>query len=314
MPAPLPFIAPPDTPDAELWLQALQQAMPAETVVPFAALDTAARRDCRFAIVANPRTEDLRALPRLEWVHSVWAGVERLLNDFEGTPLKIVRLVDPQLAQTMAEAVLAWTLYLHRDMPAYARQQREHRWQPRPAVRPQDRTVGLLGLGALGEAAAQRLVAAGFAVQGWSRTPKTLAGVASHTGEDGLATMLPQVDILVALLPLTAQTRGLLNTATLGRLRPGAALINFARGAILDDDALRDALDRGALSHAVLDVFSTEPLPPGSWHWTHPDVTVLPHISAPTDRQTASVHVARHVAHYRQTGEIPPWVDRNRGY
>jgi len=310
----LPFVAPPDAPFQTEWVAALQAAMPGETVVPFADMDEAARQACTVAIVANPRPEDLRLLPNLQWVHSVWAGVERMLADLKDTDLKIVRLVDPQLATTMAEAVLAWTLYLHRDMPRYAAQQREQRWQPLDYVRPQSKTVSLLGLGALGEAAAQRLLATGFKVQGWSRTLRALDGVACFARDEGLAQMLAGTDILVCLLPLTPETRGLLNDATLGQLKRSASLINFARGAVVDDEALKCALDRGAISHAVLDVFTTEPLPAESWHWAHAAVTVLPHVSAPTDRQTASGIVAGNIAAYRRDGTIPAYVDRKRGY
>ena len=313
----LPFIAPPDSPFAAEWIAALQAAMPDERVVPLAALDEVERQACTVAVVANPRPQDLRRLPRLQWVQSVWAGVERMLADLgqlgDGD-LKIVRLVDPQLADTMAEAVLAWTLYLHRDMPRYASQQRERLWRPLDYARPQEKTVGLLGLGALGEAAAGRLAAAGFNVHGWSRTLRDMAGVTCHAGDDGLAEMLASTDILVCLLPLTAQTRGLLNDSTLGRLGPRSSLINFSRGALVDDAALKRALDHGALRHAVLDVFATEPLPADSWHWAHPAVTVLPHISAPTDRQTAARIVAANIAAYRRHDVIPAHVDRGRGY
>lgn len=310
----LPFIAARDDGFAAEWIAALQAAMPGETVMPLALLDDAERASCTVAVVANPQPQDLRSLPQLRWVHSVWAGVERLLADLGDTGLKIVRLVDPQLADTMAEAVLAWTLYLHRDMPRYLSQQRERSWRPHAYIRPQDKTVGLLGLGALGEAAARRLVMAGFDVHGWSRTPRTLAGVTCHAGDKGLAQMLARTDILVCLLPLTAQTQGLLNDVTFGRLTRPAALINFARGAVVDDEALRRALDHGRLSHAVLDVFATEPLPADSWHWSHPAVTVLPHISAPTHRTTAAAIVAANVAAYRRDGVIPAHVDRSRGY
>lgn len=310
----LPFVAPPDAPFEAEWLAALQAAMPDETVLPLRALDEAARAVCGVAVVANPRPEDLRLLPRLQWVQSLWAGVERLVADCGGTGPKIVRLVDPQLARTMAEAVLAWTLYLHRDMPRYAAQQRERLWRPLDHVPAQRKTVGLLGLGALGEAAARPLVAAGFQVRGWSRTPRQLPGVRCHHGDAGLAEMLADSDILVCLLPLTAQTRGLLDDAAFDRLGRPAALINFARGAIVDDAALRRALDGGLLSHAVLDVFATEPLPADSWHWSHPAVTVLPHVSAPTDRETAAAIVARNIAAYRRDGSMPAWVDIDRGY
>jgi len=310
----LPFVADPAYPFVDAWVAALQAAMPDETVVPFAALDAAARAACTVAVVANPRPEDLCGLPRLQWVHSVWAGVERLVAELGDTGLPIVRLVDPQLAQTMAEAVLAWTLYLHRDMPRYAQQQRARLWRPLDYVRPQDRRVGLLGLGALGAAAAWRLREAGFVVHGWSRTPRAIDGVQCHAGAAGLAAMLPRTDLLVCLLPLTPQTHALLDDAILGLLPREAALINFARGAIVDDAALRRALDRGALRHAVLDVFATEPLPADSWHWSHPAVTVLPHVSAPTDRATASRIVAANIAAFRRDGAVPARVDPARGY
>ena len=310
----LPFIAATDAAAEAAWVAALQAAMPGEQVVPLAQLDAAARAACTVAIVANPRPQDLRSLPRLRWVHSVWAGVERLLAELGDTDLTIVRLIDPQLADTMAEAVLAWTLFLHRDMPRYASQQRARQWRPLDYVRPQDKTVALLGLGALGEAAARRLVAAGFRVQGWSRSPRSLPGLHCEAGDAGLAPTLAGADIVVCLLPLTAPTRGLLNDAAFSQLTRPAALINFARGAVVDDAALRRALDGGRLSHAVLDVFATEPLPADSWHWTHPAVTVLPHVSAPTNRTTAAAIVAAHVAAYRRDGSLPPSVDRSRGY
>src|SRR5574343_32632 len=131
----LPFIAPPGDPSAPDWLAALQAAMPEERVVALEALDDADCAGCEVAVVANPRPQDLRRLPRLRWVHSLWAGVERLLAELPEPAPAVVRLTDPRLAQTMAEAVLAWTLYLHRDMPRYARQQAARRWQPHPLPR-----------------------------------------------------------------------------------------------------------------------------------------------------------------------------------
>lgn len=291
--------------------------MPGETVLTLDQLnqlDASQRAACELAIVANPRPEDLRALPRLKWVHSVWAGVEGLMADLSNTDLKVVRLVDPQLARTMAEAVLAWTLYLHRDMPRYARQQAARQWFAHEYRRPQDTTVSLLGLGALGAASAATLLQAGFKVCGWSRTQKTVPGVQCFAGDDELLRMLPRTDILVCLLPLTPQTRGLINAKRLGALRPKAALINFARGPVIDDAALQKALDDHQLSHAVLDVFEHEPLPADAWQWAHPRVTVLPHVSAPTDRGTASAIVAQNVRRYRESGVIPAPVDRQMGY
>ena len=310
----IPFIAAADYAHTGAWIAALQQAMPEERICDLAALDEAERAQCEVAIVANPDPAELRRLPNLQWVHSVWAGVERLLHEHASAPWQIVRLVDPQLADTMAEAVLAWTLYLHRNMPAYAAFQRERRWRPLPYLRPQQRVVSLLGLGELGCAAAARLQAAGFQVCGWSRAQRSLDGVQCFSGAAGLAAMLAQTDTLVCLLPLTPATRGLLDAHTLGLLKRGASLINFARGAIVEDQALRYALSSGQLAHAVLDVFSVEPLPQDAWQWGHPAVTVLPHCSAPTDRATASDIVARNLRAFRVHGVVPQPVDPQRGY
>ncbi len=314
MPSCLPFVSNTSPPDRQQWIAALQAAMPGERVVALESLDAAARAACDVAIVANPRPEDLRTLPGLKWVHSLWAGVERLVTELGDTQLQVVRLVDPQLADTMAEAVLAWTLYLHRDMPRYARQQAARQWREHAYVRPQAKTVSLLGLGALGAASATRLRQAGFQVCGWSRTRKELPGVQCHAGDGELLAMLGRTDILVCLLPLTAQTRSLVDAARLGALPAGACLINFARGPIVDDAALRDALDTGHLAHAVLDVFAQEPLPQDAWQWAHPRVTVLPHISGPTDHGTASAIVAANIRRYRQDGQLPVTVDRAAGY
>lgn len=310
----IPFLAAPGYAHTQAWLNALQTAMPEEQILAFDALSDADKATCTVAIVANPNPLQLQQLPNLHWVHSVWAGVERLVADLATSKLKIVRLVDPQLANTMAEAVLTWVLYLHRDIPAYTRQQTQKVWQAREYLAPQQRTIGLLGIGALGEAAAQSLLQARFSVCGWSRSAKSIAGVECFSGEDGLATMLAKTDILVCLLPLTPQTKGLIDAQLLAKLPQGASLINFARGAIVNHDDLHAALNRQHISHAVLDVFDIEPLPSTEWQWQHPQVSVLPHCSAPTDRKTASVIVAENIRRYRLNGELPASVDIGRGY
>ncbi|QND46117.1 glyoxylate/hydroxypyruvate reductase A (plasmid) [Rhizobium lusitanum] len=296
------------------WLEALSLRMPEEKIVSFRHLNEEDRAAVDIAIVANPDPKDLARLPGLKWIHSLWAGVERLVSEIGDSTLPVVRLVDPQLSRTMAEAVLAWTYYLFRDMPAYARFQRERSWQQLPYRRPEQITVGLLGMGALGEAAAHRLTDAGFKVIGWSRSAKDIEGVETHSGEDGLYAVLRGSDILVCLLPLTSETRALLNAERLALLPANAALINFARGPIVVSEDLLQALDTGRLSHAVLDVFDVEPLPADAPFWDHPEITVLPHISAPTDRETAAALVADNIRTFRRTATLPSIVDFARGY
>lgn len=303
------------TPAAEsAWLEHLRRAMPGEQIDPVQDLSTDERTQVDIAIVANPDPADLAQLPNLVWVQSLWAGVERLVSELGALSRPIVRLVDPELSRTMSEAVLAWTYYLFREMPTYAAQQRTRDWAPLPYRRPSRTTIGLLGLGELGRASAARLQEVGFDVQGWSRGRKDLPGINCHCGEGGLNALLARSEILVCLLPLTAETRGMLNARRLARLPHGAQIINFARGPIIDDPALLAALDSGKVAHAVLDVFDTEPLPASSPFWGHPAVTVLPHISATTDPESAAQIVAGNIAGWRRDATIPEAVDLKRGY
>ncbi|MBR7888302.1 glyoxylate/hydroxypyruvate reductase A [Marinomonas sp. A79] len=310
----IPFVSRADDKEQRHWIATLSAAMPEETIVHLSDLTQAQKQDCDFAIVADPDPKDLNTLPGLKWVHSLWAGVERMVNEMPSAPFSIVRLVDENLSNTMSEAVLAWTLYLHREMPIYAKQQKERAWVQHPIVLAKERRIGVLGLGALGQASAERLVDNGFSVSGWSRTKKTLKGVDCFDGEDGLNAMLSQSDILVCLLPLTPQTEGLLNRDRLALLPADAKLINFARGPIIDDGALLQLLDEGTIAHAVLDVFMHEPLPKEHVYWQHESVTVLPHISAPSHPGSASERVAANVRQYRLTGIVPDAVDFSRGY
>lgn len=298
----------------QMWLDRLSAAMPGEDIRAFGSLAPEERAAVEIAIVANPDPADLAQLPGLAWVHSLWAGVERLVAELGDFRPPIVRLVDPELARTMSEAALAWTYYVFRDMPLYAAQQRAAQWIQHSYRRPDQTTVGVLGLGELGAAAAARLRDAGFNVAGWSRSPKELPDVTCRSGDDGLAETLAASDILLCLLPLTGQTRGLLDARRLALLPRGAKLINFARGPIIDTPALVAALDRGEVGHAVLDVFDVEPLPSDSPLWRHPAITVLPHVSAATDPDTATAIVAQNIAAYRADGSLPATVDMRRGY
>ncbi len=300
--------------DTSSWLQALGAAMPRERVIDDAEITADDALSIEIAIVADPAPERFARYPNLQWVQSVWAGVEWLIPLVAGRPLPLVRLVDATLADTMAEAVLAWTLYLHRDMPAYAAQQRQRVWKPQAYVSANQLSVSVLGLGALGAAAARRLVAAGYRVTGWSQSAKQIASVASYTGEAGLREALAHANIVVLLLPLTDATQRLINAERLAWMRDGASLINFARGGVLDTDALLAALDDDRLNHAVLDVFEVEPLPASSPLWNQQKVTLLPHISAPTDRTSAARIVAANVSTFRDSGTIPSAVDPVRGY
>lgn len=300
--------------EAERWIKHLSVRMPSEVIVPFNEMSSEQRKQCDVAIVANPKPYEISQCPNLVWLQSLWAGVEKLVLALPNQNLKVVRLIDPGLTETMAEAALAWSLYLHRDMPFYRQQQNDKRWKPQVYIPARDRTIGILGLGELGRASALRLVENDFNVIGWSRSIKDIDGVTTYQDDAGLKQVLNQSDIIICLLPLSPQTNHLLNEEALAHCRVKASLINFARGAIIDDVSLINALNSGKLSHAVLDVFNKEPLPSDHPYWSMPTVTVLPHISAQTPPESASNVVAQNITNYRLKGTLPKAVDLLRGY
>ena len=310
----IPFVSNNKKSSIDKWVDHLAGAMPDETIKRIEDLTTEERLNADLAIVADPDPEDLKTLPNLKWVQSLWAGVEKMMGQMSNAPFEIVRLEDPEMAKAMAEAVLAWTLYLHRNMPKYTKQQRENTWYEHDFGYAGGKHIGFVGLGNLGLKAASALIKQNFTVSGWSRSEKSIEGITTYSGENGLTTMLGTVDILVCLIPLTNQTRGLVNSERLAAMKQGASLINFARGPIINNDDLIAALDSGHIDHAVLDVFDVEPLPAASPFWQHPSVTVLPHISGPTNRTTASKTAALNIAAYRKSGAIPKSANKARGY
>ncbi|MET0049353.1 MAG: glyoxylate/hydroxypyruvate reductase A [Sedimenticola sp.] len=299
--------------EEKVWLESLKTAMPGERIVT--RHQAGDMSDIEIAIVANPPKGVLARLPGLKWVQSLWAGVDMLLAD-ETYPreLPLVRLVDPMLSRSMAEAVATHVLALHRRLPLYAEQQRDGVWLQHDMPMASERCVGVMGLGALGRAAVEMLLAVGFRVIGWSRSAKQIEGVETLSGSDGMGAFLRQSEILVNLLPLTDETRGILNSSLFLQLPRGAQLINLARGAHLVEEDLLDVLEDGTIGHAVLDVFATEPLPSGHPFWVNSRITLSPHVAALTNRDSASKIVAENVRGYRTNGTLPTLVDPDKGY
>src|SRR5262245_747917 len=235
------------------WLPLLSEALPRDRIT------TSPDEKIDVALVATPPKGILKRLGGVKLIQSLWMGVEGLVGDPDypkGVPL--ARLVDPGMVAAMSETVLAHVLDWHRRHNQYRVQQRERKWLRHNQYMATDRTIGLLGLGELGTDAAGKLRALGFNVCGWSRRPKELHGVKCYTD---LAAMLPECDAVVCLLPLTPQTRGILNSQSLGKMKRKGIVINVARGGHVVNQDLIAALDSGQLSHAYLDVFQPEPLP-----------------------------------------------------
>jgi glyoxylate/hydroxypyruvate reductase A len=299
--------------DTDAWLAALGRELPeAEVRVWPEAGDLA---EITLAVVWRCPAGVLGRLPNLRGIFSLGAGVEAVLADPQlPASVPLVRLVDPGLATGMNEFVTMRVLHYHRDMDGYAADQRSHTWAPRAPPLPQDRRVGILGAGALGGLCARTLAGFGFDVASWSRSPRVIDGVRNYCGRDQLSDFLRRTEILVCLLPLTADTDGIINRRTLAELPRGAFLINVARGRHVVDEDLIEALDSGRLAAATLDVFREEPLPPQHPFWSHPKITVVPHISAVTQVATASRTVATNVRLLLAGCSVPDTVDRSRGY
>jgi glyoxylate/hydroxypyruvate reductase A len=296
------------------WWPLLQAALPGEQLLR--EREAVAAHEIDIALVANPSADSLRGLPNLCLIQSLWAGVDRLLAD-PSVPAQVplARMVDPAMNAAMAQTALWAVLSLQRGFFDYAAQQRERVWRQHASRRADEVTVAVLGLGQMGRAAARCLAQHGYRVLGWSRSASAvLDGVACHAGEGALPGVLAQAQVVVNLLPLTPETRGLFDAARLALLPRGASLVNLARGAHVVEADLLAALASGQLQRAVLDVFATEPLPAAHPFWSHPAVTVLPHVAAPTDPRSAAPIAARNVLALRAGRPPENLVDRARGY
>jgi glyoxylate/hydroxypyruvate reductase len=302
-----------DASEIQEWLGHLERNLPSEQICVYPEIKNLESAD--VALVANPPVGVLASLPNLKLIQSLWAGVDSLFKDSsfpKNVPL--ARLVDPALTQAMIETVLTHTLALHRQIPAYAKQQQARVWNQLVQPSTSDRTVGILGLGHLGRECAAHLERIGFRVIGWSSRPTTLEGITTFDGQSGLQAVLEQSEILVNLLPLTDETRGILNVQAFQTMPAGSSLINVARGAHVIESDLIAALDSGHLEYAILDVFTQEPLPEDHAFWQHPKITLLPHIAATTNPLTASKIVAQNVQRLRASLPLENLVDRSRGY
>jgi glyoxylate/hydroxypyruvate reductase A len=272
-------------------------------------------RSVAYVVVGRPPAGLIGSIPGLEVVLSLNAGVEHLLASGEvPAQIPIVRMVDDGLTEGMVDWVLAQTLAWHRNILRYRDQQAEGRWAPLPEKLARERVVTVLGAGALGAPVATLLARFGFAVRVWSRSGPAVAGTTGYAGQDGLAKAVSGADVLINLLPLTADTAGLIDRAVFSRLATGAFFINAARGGHVVDVDLLVALDEGRLSGAALDVFREEPLPAGHAFWRHPKILVSPHVAAPTYPETAVAAMVETIRRHEAGQPIPHVVDRQRGY
>jgi len=301
------------TQEVENWQEALAKALPDDRLEIWP--DVADDNAVEYALVWGHKPGDLSRFVNLKAVFSLGAGVETALCD-ESLPedLPLVRLIDPNLANAMAEYMLMRVLFYHRQMHLYQDFQNGSQWQALPYISALDRTVGILGLGKLGAEVATVLSSRGFHITGWSRTSKQLADITCYSGEDGLEHVLREADILICLLPLTSETRGLMCSKSFELMKSQACFINAGRGGHVVVQDLIEALDARKLAHATLDVFETEPLPHNYPLWQHPKVTITPHVSAMTLAIDAPLIIAENIRKLRAGQMIEGLVDREKEY
>ena len=283
--------------------------------IPFHIWPDTGRADrVRYLAAWVPPQDVERHFTNLELFFSTGAGIDQF--DLAALPreLPVVRLAEPGVIAGMVEYATMAVLALHRDLPAYIQQQREGRWAAHCVHPASKRRVSLLGLGVLGCAVLDQLRTFGFQLAGWSRTRRQVDGVACYAGPEELPAMLANTDILVCLLPLTSETRGILDSTLFQHLPRGASLVHVGRGAHLDHPALLDALETGWLAGAVVDVTDPEPLPEGHPFWAHPKIILTPHVASMTQPETAVEQVLDNIRRHEAGEPLIGLVDRSRGY
>jgi glyoxylate/hydroxypyruvate reductase A len=295
------------------WLDHMQALLPEIECRPWD--DPGDPNEIAYAIVWKPPPGGLKRFPNLKCIVSMGSGIDHVTNDPElPRHVPIIRTTAFDLTQRMREYVTLHVLRIHRRLPEIEAAQPFREWRQLinpPAYR---RRVGIMGLGNLGADCARTLKAVGFDVAGWARRPKAIEGITCFAGDDQRRPFLERTEILVCLLPLTPETRGILNAELFRTLPEGASVINCARGGHLVDQDLLDALDRGHLAYATLDVFHQEPLPAEHPFWDHPKVLVTPHVASLIDPEAGGKAIADNLRRFIAGKPVPDLVDLEQGY
>ena len=267
-----------------------------------------------LVFAASGPVTDFAPYTRLRAILNLWAGVEAVLAMDPPRDVPLVRMIEPGLRLGMIDYCMGQVLRHHLGIDRFVGPQDPVPWETGYPPLARDRTVGVLGLGALGRPVAEALAAHGFRTLGWSAREKAIEGVSCHAGGAGLDVVLARAEILVLLLPHTPQTERIIDARALAVMPRGACIVNAGRGPLIDHEALLGALGRGHVAHATMDVFDEEPLPADDPYWRHPSATVTPHIASVTRPETASRAAAANIARDLRGETMTGVVDRTRGY
>ncbi|MEE1655635.1 glyoxylate/hydroxypyruvate reductase A [Microvirga sp. CF3062] len=304
--------------ETQPWVERFRRLLPNHDIVVLG--EEFDRSTIRYVATWGPKPGSLSGLPNLEALFSLGAGVDHLMSYPDLPDVPIVRVAQDDLTHRMSEYMVLHCLMYLRDQRRFDENQKVKRWRPdRAPPIAGDVRVGIMGFGVLGQDSARKLKVMGFDVAGWSRTPKDVEGFQVYAGEEGLTPFLNRTDILIALMPLTPETKGILDRSLFEKLARdgrlgGPILINAGRGKLQVEADILSCLDDGTLNAATLDVFETEPLPEDSPLWTHPRVTVTPHNSATSEPEATARYIAEQIRRHEAGEPFENLVDKKRGY
>lgn len=298
--------------DAEAWRRELSRHAPELDIRVWPETGDPAEID--YALVWQPPRGFFEPFANLKLLINLGAGVDRLVARDDLPDIPITRIADPAMNRMMASYVLLAVLRLYRDFPAFERDNHAARWNFVLPKSPEDLTVGVMGLGQMGANAARELARQGFAMRGWARSAKSIDGIETFAGAEALTPFLSGLDILVVMLPLTDETRGLVGRDVLEALPRGAALVNVARGGIVDEATLLDLVRSGHVGEAVIDVFENEPLPADHPFWAEERVLVTPHVASISIPSSSAAQIVENIGRLSHGAPLLNRVEVARGY
>lgn len=299
--------------DPEKWVEALKNQHPGMNIYVYP--EEHDPQEVEFALCWNHPRGLFKNYPNLKVIASMGAGVDHIVND-PGLPddVKITRVVDEMLTNDMSDFVLSQVMNHVRGLHGYTKAQKDKKWETFQYKRPKDTKVGIMGLGVLGNDAANKLTKNGFDVYAWTRTQKECNNITCFHGKEQLEEFLKNSEILVCLLPLTEDTENILNADLFDMLPEGAYVINVARGQHLVEHDLMEMIDKGHLSGASLDVFREEPLPEEHPFWEHPRINITPHIASLTNPESVIPQIVDNYERMKENEPLKNTVEMNKGY
>ncbi|NGO55355.1 2-hydroxyacid dehydrogenase [Allomesorhizobium camelthorni] len=298
--------------DNESWRKEISRQLPELPVKVFG--ESIDPDEVVYAMVWNHPAGDLKRYPNLKAIFSLGAGAEHFVADTSLPDVPVILLADPAVARDMAAHALYWVLTFHRRYGDYRSQQKGRVWHRKQIVPTREFRAGVFGLGRIGTEVASRISDFGYAVSGWDRSKRQIEGVDCYHGTDSLAEFLGNTDVIINALPLSHKTRHFLDASIFAAMRQGGFFINISRGAVVHDESLLEALDRGHLAGAALDAFAQEPLPVEHPYWSHPRVFVTPHMSGATFASSAAAVIANNVRRLELGLDVFPLFNREAGY